>query len=415
MSASYSLAGARTWPRPAAIAVGMVLGAMVVLTAVGLAQAKGWSAVSGACSFSAAPSWRAVEASVWHGLRLSILGPWYWSFVLLLTIIQWVRPARDDERTLSVDVAVDAVWFVMGNVMQLTVVAVALGSVTVAYSALFGDWSLAAQDVLGTGGLAVLAFVLTDGLAWCSHWCHHKVATLWRFHAVHHSQRRLNALSDNRTHVGEVVAAALIVFVPSRVLGLDSSTALSLSFIGIYYSAMLHSNIRTNPRAAAVRVHGTASPPYPSLGRSPLLRPQLRHRLPVVGFHGPDLSLGCRRIPGHGHHRRVLSAAGPGGLQSLALARDLHPAAAVSLGRHLRVVGVATLRPRPGCGALGRRTVGRWHDRLPSHHADDRQRGRPDLPRRELVDADGVDVEHPRMPAPGPGPSTGRRPQSPVR
>jgi hypothetical protein len=63
---------------------------------------------------------------------------------------------------------------------------------------------------------------------------------------VHHSQQRLNALSDNRTHVGEVVAAALIVFVPSELLGLNASVAEGLAFIGIYYSAMLHSNIRTN-------------------------------------------------------------------------------------------------------------------------------------------------------------------------
>ncbi|HTT87450.1 MAG TPA: sterol desaturase family protein, partial [Acidimicrobiales bacterium] len=107
-------------------------------------------------------------------------------------------------------------------------------------------WSLHLQRELGLWGLAVFAFVLTDALAWYSHWCHHKVATLWRFHAVHHSQQRLNALSDNRTHVGEVVAAALIVFVPSQVLGLDSGTSMGLAFIGIYYSAMLHSNIRTN-------------------------------------------------------------------------------------------------------------------------------------------------------------------------
>jgi len=245
VTGSYSYATAPRRRRPAAIVVGVILGAMVLLTAVGLARAGGWGSVAGA-SFQTKASWHAVQASVWQGLHIGVLAPWYWAFVGVLTVLQWVWPARRDERRLSVEMAVDAVWFVMGNVMQLTVVAVALGSVTVAYAEVFGGWSLHLQDELGTWGLAVFAFVLADALAWYSHWCHHKVATLWRFHAVHHSQQRLNALSDNRTHVGEVIAAALIVFLPSQVLGLDSGMAMGLAFVGLYYSAMLHSNIRTN-------------------------------------------------------------------------------------------------------------------------------------------------------------------------
>jgi hypothetical protein len=95
-------------------------------------------------------------------------------------------------------------------------------------------------------GLAVFAFVVTDLLAWVSHWFHHGVPTLWRFHAVHHAQQNLNALSDNRQHVGETVCAALIVFLPSHLLGLSADVAGTLTFVMIYYSAMLHSNIRTN-------------------------------------------------------------------------------------------------------------------------------------------------------------------------
>ena len=140
----------------------------------------------------------------------------------------------------------DAMWFVVGNAFQFTVVALSLGVVSVAYSELFNNWSLNLQPIVGFWGLAIFAFIATDALAWVTHWCHHKVPTLWRFHAVHHSQQTLSALSDNRTHVGEVVLAALLVFIPSQMLGLQSGTANTLAFIGLYYSAMLHSNIRTN-------------------------------------------------------------------------------------------------------------------------------------------------------------------------
>jgi sterol desaturase/sphingolipid hydroxylase (fatty acid hydroxylase superfamily) len=243
----YSYGGSVQRTKAVSVAVGLVLGGTLVFTLVGLVMARpgAWRAFTGA-SFHSGASLGAVGASVWHGLSISTLNPWYWAFVALLTVLQWIWPARRDQRTLSVDMAVDAVWFVMGNAMQFTIVAITLGAVTVAYTELLGTWSLDLQPSFGFWGLAVFAFVVTDLLAWVSHWCHHKVGTLWRFHAVHHSQQRLNALSDNRTHVGEVIAAALIVFVPSQILGLNASTAAALAFIGLYYSAMLHSNIRTN-------------------------------------------------------------------------------------------------------------------------------------------------------------------------
>ena len=246
MADSYAYAGSRR-VKPVSIVVGLILGSIALLTAFGLAKAgpSVWSSFAGA-SFQSQGSLKAVAASVWKGLSLSTLNPLYWAFVALLSILQWFWPARRDQRTFSVEMGVDAVWFVMGNALQLTVVAVTLGAVAVAFTEVVGTWSLNLQPVLGVWGLAIFAFVLSDLLAWASHWCHHKVGTLWRFHSVHHSQQRLNALSDNRTHVGEVVAAALIVFVPSKLLGLSASAAMGLAFVGIYYSAMLHSNIRTN-------------------------------------------------------------------------------------------------------------------------------------------------------------------------
>jgi sterol desaturase/sphingolipid hydroxylase (fatty acid hydroxylase superfamily) len=197
-------------------------------------------------AFQTPASLEGATASVRQGLTLGILNPWYWAFLIILSALQWFWPARRDQRPPSVELAVDAVWFVMGNVMHVTVVAVCLGAVGVAYQQLLGTWSLNLQPAMGFWGLAIFAFVMTDLLAWVSHWCHHGVPTLWRFHSVHHAQQNLNALADNKQHVGETVCAALIVFVPSHMLGLTSDAAGALAFVTLYYSAMLHSNIRTN-------------------------------------------------------------------------------------------------------------------------------------------------------------------------
>ena len=247
MSALFPRGGSEPRVKPISVVVALILGGTALFTLVGLVMAGpgGLSTFTDA-AFQSRASLAAVAASIWDGLRITTFSPWYWAFVVSLTIIQWFWPARRDERTFSVDMAVDAVWFVMGNVMHFTIVVATLGAVTVAYKEMLGTWSLNLEHVFGFWGLAVFAFVLTDLLAWITHWCHHKVPTLWRFHAVHHSQRRLNALSDNRTHLGEVVVASLIVFVPSQLLGLNASAARGLAFLGLYYSAMLHSNVRTN-------------------------------------------------------------------------------------------------------------------------------------------------------------------------
>jgi sterol desaturase/sphingolipid hydroxylase (fatty acid hydroxylase superfamily) len=247
MTAAYAPAPVRRI-KPISIVVGALLASTAVLTVAGLMMvgARGPSALTHA-SFQSGASWPAVRHAIWQNLLVSTLAPWYWAFVAFLTACQWIWPAQRDQRNnFSVEMAVDAVWFVMGNAMQFTVVAIVLGAVTVAYTEFLGTWSLNLEPHLGLWGLAVFAYVLTDAFAWVSHWCHHKVSTLWRFHLVHHSQQRLNALSDNRTHVGEVILAALIVFVPSQLLGLNASVSMRLAFLGIYYSAMLHSNIRTN-------------------------------------------------------------------------------------------------------------------------------------------------------------------------
>ena len=94
--------------------------------------------------------------------------------------------------------------------------------------------------------MAVLAFVISDLLTWCNHWLHHHVATLWHFHAVHHSQTNLNVLSDNRQHFIETVIGAMIAYLPARVLGLDSPDTLRLAFLTAYWSALIHTNIRTD-------------------------------------------------------------------------------------------------------------------------------------------------------------------------
>ncbi len=190
-------------------------------------------------------SFRLVEA-VWTQWRESVLMPGFGVFILVLWVLQWRYPARRQERMIHPGLAQDLAWFLLSPVLTVTVVSAYLAALGAGVSAVLGSWNLNMVPTLGAWRVAVLALVVGDFLGLVSHWMHHRIPTLWQFHAVHHSQRRMNVLSDNRQHVVETLVSATIAFLPARALGLDSSLAATLALSTVYVSAFIHTNIRTN-------------------------------------------------------------------------------------------------------------------------------------------------------------------------
>ncbi len=89
--------------------------------------------------------------------------------------------------------------------------------------------------------LAIL--FLTDLLHYWAHRAHHRFAFLWRFHAVHHAPRGLNAL-HNVTHPLEQVARGLIVALPIGLLPGADAYSLPAVFVAFYQiqNHLLHMN-----------------------------------------------------------------------------------------------------------------------------------------------------------------------------
>lgn len=203
----------------------------------------------------------------WWGV---VTNPFYWAFLVGLVLLEWRFPARPELPALSVGLGQDLVWFLAGTALAVTVVTAYLALLDRAYTALSGGWSLGLQSVLGSWGLPLFALVVTDFIGWVSHYLHHKVPVLWTFHAVHHSQREMNVLSDSRQHLVETLLTATMVFAVARVLGLDAQAASALTFLSIYVGAFIHANIRTNLGPAryllvspqAHRVHHSAAPQH---------------------------------------------------------------------------------------------------------------------------------------------------------
>jgi len=88
--------------------------------------------------------------------------------------------------------------------------------------------------------------VLSDLVGWLSHVIRHRVAALWHFHEVHHSQTSMSPLLDTRVHFVAWMVTATISFAPAAILGLPSETIAVVATTTFLYSTFLHANIRTN-------------------------------------------------------------------------------------------------------------------------------------------------------------------------
>ena len=89
-----------------------------------------------------------------------------------------------------------------------------------------------------------LGLVLFDGWMYAWHRLSHRVKFLWRFHAVHHSDRELDVSSAVRFHTGEIVLSSLARLAVLPLIGLTMPQLLVYEAILLPVILFHHSNIR---------------------------------------------------------------------------------------------------------------------------------------------------------------------------
>jgi sterol desaturase/sphingolipid hydroxylase (fatty acid hydroxylase superfamily) len=220
---------------------GVALFALLAAAIVGLAE------VIPALSerFRSDEGWNLL-GDVADGWSVTVLQPWYWAFLAVLIVLEWRWPARRGEGLLSTGGAQDLVWLLMAPLFTLTVVAGYVSALNQLYEGPLGGASLDVRGAVGPVVAVLLAFLLADFLMWFSHFVRHKMLPLWRFHQVHHSQPRMNALTDNRVHFLEGMVSATLAYIPARLLGLSDEAALIVALGTVYFTGFTHANLRTN-------------------------------------------------------------------------------------------------------------------------------------------------------------------------
>jgi len=92
--------------------------------------------------------------------------------------------------------------------------------------------------------LVPLTIVAMDGANWLAHYADHKFDSLWRFHALHHSQEELSVLTSFRAHPLMHTTGFILATIPVVVLMPDRAIAPVLITIYICVGTLQHANLR---------------------------------------------------------------------------------------------------------------------------------------------------------------------------
>ncbi len=90
----------------------------------------------------------------------------------------------------------------------------------------------------------VAAFLLIDLWQYAWHRLNHRVPALWRFHAVHHSDRELSASSGLRFHTGEIALSAAARLAVLPLLGVTVPQLLVYEAVLLPVVLFHHGNVR---------------------------------------------------------------------------------------------------------------------------------------------------------------------------
>lgn len=174
------------------------------------------------------------------------LNPWFYSVIVLVAVLEWAMPAERRQPLLSRGVLQDFSWVFL----KLLAHAWALPLYVVFLRHLYDQHLsfLTLDSVAGWPWAArfALALLLGDLVFYVTHVVRHKVAVLWYFHAVHHSQRELNFFTEYRVHPVDDLFVHTIGFIPIFMVDHSFVSVVAIVWLRHWHSRLYHSNVRTN-------------------------------------------------------------------------------------------------------------------------------------------------------------------------
>ncbi len=89
----------------------------------------------------------------------------------------------------------------------------------------------------------VIIMAATDFVQYWVHRAFHMIPFLWRFHAIHHSTKKMDWLAGARMHLIEIAILRSLTALPMFTLGFDPAAIQAYLLIVYFYSSFIHANI----------------------------------------------------------------------------------------------------------------------------------------------------------------------------
>jgi sterol desaturase/sphingolipid hydroxylase (fatty acid hydroxylase superfamily) len=217
--------------------------------------------VAAAAAGLAWQGWRELgESGPAHSIRageFQLAGPAVLAFVVVVFLIEQVRPA--ERRPVLARGHLLDMTYLLAYALVVVPLIVLIGAGFSSELARHAPW-LVLPRVGGVPGwcFIVPAVLAIDALDWLAHLSNHRITSLWRLHAVHHSQEELSILTTFRAHP-LVHVSFLISAVPVLAIASNAVTPAAVFTAYACLGALPHANVRwTYGKAGAILI----SPAY---------------------------------------------------------------------------------------------------------------------------------------------------------
>ena len=176
------------------------------------------------------------------GSQFQLAGPAVTSFVLVVFLIEQVRPAQ--RRPLLARGHLLDMGYMLAHALVVVPLIVLIGAGFSGELARLAPWLALPRVGVVPGwcfiGLEVLAI---DAVDWLVHLGNHRITSLWRLHAVHHSQEELSILTTFRAHP-LVQVSFLLSAIPILAIAHNAATPAAVLTTYACLGALPHANVR---------------------------------------------------------------------------------------------------------------------------------------------------------------------------
>jgi sterol desaturase/sphingolipid hydroxylase (fatty acid hydroxylase superfamily) len=191
-------------------------------------------------------SWRLQVYTIRAHLLQTFANPYYYLGIAAVFTLQWLFPAKKEQRVFSVGLAQDLIYFIFISMVLVYFAPPYVGFLDRLYARHLSFLTIQTVAAWPLAIRAVSGLVFNDLLHWTHHFLRHKIRALWYFHMIHHSQREMNVFADVRGHFVETFIALSVVFIPLNMFGVSFANKGWLYFVPVLYFRLYHANIRTN-------------------------------------------------------------------------------------------------------------------------------------------------------------------------